>query len=316
MKGLIYQDGRLDFQSDLPRPRPSPGEALVKVLKAGICRTDLEIVAGYMDFSGIPGHEFVGIVEECADRSWVGQRVVGEINCGCGTCDYCKSDAKNHCPRRTVLGILGRNGAFAEYLTLPTENLFGVPESMSDDEAVFVEPVSAAFRIARQVELRGRSVLVLGDGKLGLLIAQVLSRERANVVLCGKHPEKLALLEGTQVERVLLRDLPEGSLYDVVVDATGRPEGLDLALSRTKPRGFLVLKTTVAKPAPINHNLIVINEITVVGSRCGDFTRGLPVASGGELALKPLIQKSFPWEEGIAAFAEAGKPGALKVLLG
>ncbi|MFH1725139.1 MAG: alcohol dehydrogenase catalytic domain-containing protein [Elusimicrobiota bacterium] len=316
MKGLYFSDGTLSLRADLPEPEPRPDEALIKVVKAGICRTDLEIVRGYMGFTGVPGHEFVGIVEKPEGHALSGRRVVGEINCGCGHCSFCQDGMKNHCPGRTVLGIQGKDGAFAERLCLPLENLLPVPDGVSDEEAVFVEPVAAACRITEQLDVRGKKVLVLGDGKLGLLIAQVLSLSEGRVTLCGKHPEKLALLEGTEVSTARLSDLEPGELHDVVVDATGRPEGLPLALAHARPRGQLVLKTTAARPPDIDHNQLVINEITIVGSRCGPFGEGLRLLGTGKLRLAPLVHKTFPLDEGLEAFAEAAEPGALKVLIG
>ena len=233
MKGLFFSDGKLTFRTDLPMPEPGPGEALVKVLSAGICRTDLEIVKGYMGFTGVPGHEFVGEV--------AGKKVVGEINCGCGRCPACKEGVKNHCPKRSVLGILGRNGTFAEYLALPVDNLHQVDAKVAEKDAVFVEPLAAACRIVEQVDVRGKSVLVLGDGKLGLLAAQALSTAGGRVRLCGKHPKKMALVKAPELETVLAGELKTGELFDVVVEATGRPEGLKSAIARTKPRGQLVL---------------------------------------------------------------------------
>lgn len=319
MKGLFF-DKKLEYRDDLPMPVPAEGEALIRVTKAGICRTDTEIVKGYMDFCGIPGHEFVGVVEKAPDASpdasIVGTRVVGEINCGCGSCGSCRSGERYHCTERTVLGIKGRNGAFAEYLTLPVENLHHVPDDIDDDEAVFVEPLSAAYRIAEQVIVRGKDVLVLGDGKLGLLIAQALSILSAHVTVAGKYPEKLAILDQSPITTVKAGAMKDGMFYDVVVDATGRPEGVGIAMSHAKPRGYIVLKTTVANPSRMDYNQLVINEITLIGSRCGPFERGLVLLESGEIKVKPLIQKTFPLERGLEAFEEAAKPGALKILIG
>jgi 2-desacetyl-2-hydroxyethyl bacteriochlorophyllide A dehydrogenase len=315
MKGLYYSDGKLAYRDDLPMPVPGEGEALIKVIKAGICRTDIEIVAGYMDFVGVPGHEFVGMVVKSPNPDNAGSRVVGEINCGCGVCEYCHKGEQNHCPKRTVLGIKGRDGAFAEYMVLPEKNLHHIPESLSDDAAVFVEPLSAAYRIVEQVVVRGANVLVLGDGKLGLLIARTLDIMRADVTLCGRHKRKLAILDGTNVNAVLEGELKSGKLYDVVVDATGRPDGANMALSLTKPRGSTVLKTTTREKRELDLNLAVINEISIVGSRCGPFVHGLALLETGRIQLSRMIESEFSIEEGIKAFEAAGKPGALKVLV-
>ena len=291
MKGLYFSGGKLAFRADLPMPQRKPGEALVKVLKAGICRTDLEIAAGYMDFTGVPGHEFAGIVEEADDKGLIGARVTGEINCGCGTCEYCVRDEQAHCPTRTVLGISGRDGAFSEYLTLPERNLHQLPEYISDNEAVFIEPLAAAYRITEQVPVRSMAVLVMGDGKLGILIAQALENLRANVTLCGRHKKKLDILKGKNIATLLEQELKPNKKYDVVVDATGRPEGARKALRFVRPRGNLVLKTTIAAPtAEFDLNFIVINEISVIGSRCGPFVHALALMETGQITLEPMVE--------------------------
>lgn len=315
MKGIYLSKGKLEYRSDLPIPKPGEGEALIRVLKAGICRTDLEMAAGYMEFTGVPGHEFVGIVEKSATPGLVGARVVGEINCGCGVCAFCKNGEQNHCPDRTVLGIKGRDGALAEYAVLPDGNLHHVPDSLGDVEAVFIEPLSAAYRIVEQVVVRGVSTLVLGDGKLGLLAAQTLDIMKAGVTLCGRHRRRLAVLDGTRVNAVLEGELIPGKQYDLVVDATGRPEGAATALSLTKPRGTLVLKTTTSLKRELDLNIVVINEISVVGSRCGPFVHGMALLESGEVRLSAMVEAEFPIEEGLRAFEAAGKPGAMKVLV-
>ncbi|MBI3793600.1 MAG: alcohol dehydrogenase catalytic domain-containing protein [Nitrospinae bacterium] len=315
MRGLLYSNGKLQYRSDLPKPVPQSGESLIRVLKAGICRTDLEITRGYMDFSGVPGHEFVGVVEQSPNPAMVGSRVVGEINCGCNACAICKGGLQTHCADRTVLGIKGRDGAFAEYLAMPEANLHGVPDGMADEEAVFVEPVSAAYRIVEQVVVRGASVLVLGDGKLGLLIAQTLDIMGAGVTLCGRHRNKLAILDGTTINAVLEGELKKGKQYDVVVDATGVPAGAAKGMALTRPRGSLILKTTTAEKREIDLNLAVINEISVVGSRCGSFVHGMAIMETGKLKVRNMIDSEFPIEEGLRAFEAAGKPGAMKILL-
>ena len=315
----IYFDGKskkLAIRDDIPIPEPAQGEALIKVIKAGICKTDLEIAKGYMDFDGIAGHEFVGVVEKSDDKSLTGARVVGEINCGCTVCDACMHGDKNHCATRSVLGIKDRNGAFAEYLTLPTDNLHTIPDSVSDDEAVFVEPLAAAYRVVEQVIIRGKSILVLGDGRLGLLIAKVTAIIRGNVTLCGRHPEKLALIKGMDVATLLESKLQNGKLYDIVIDATGNPDSVAIALSHTKPRGQLILKTTLKEPAKMDLNKVVLDEISVIGSRCGPFEHALALLEMKEIDVTKLIQKEFKLEDGLEAFEAAGKPGALKILVG
>ncbi len=316
MNGLYFSEGKLSYRTNLLMPVPGKGEALIRVTKAGICHTDLEIAAGYMDFTGVPGHEFVGIVEKAENPDIVGSRVVGEINCGCHECDYCSRGDQNHCPNRTVLGIKGRNGAFAEYLALPEKNLHHVPDPISDEDAVFIEPLSAAYRIVEQVPVRGQNVLVLGDGKLGLLVAQTLEIMKADVTLCGRHAKKLAVMDGTNVCAIRENELKPGKQYAVVVDATGRPEGVAKALSLTRARGSLALKSTVAHPAKLDLNYVVINEISVIGSRCGPFVHGIALIETGEMRLPKMIEKTFPLSEGLKAFEEAAKPGAMKVLIG
>jgi len=318
MKGL-YFDGKLRFDDNLPTPLPGKGEALIKVVKSGICRTDIEIAAGYMGFSGIPGHEFVGIIEDAPDKNTIGDRVVGQINCGCNDCKECRNDSQNHCKNRTVLGILNRNGSFAEYLTLPVANLHHVPDSVTDEEALFAEPLAAAFRVIEQVNVLAGEVLVLGDGKMGILISQIIGFLKGDVTLCGKHPEKLKLVQDCNVSPILVDDLEKGKLYPVVVDATGSPNGLGLALTHTKAKGTIIMKTTIAENAKatdaIDLNSVVINEITIKGSRCGPFEHALTLLGEKAIPVTRLIQETLPLEKGLEAFEIASKPGALKVVL-
>lgn len=314
MQALIF-DTRLSFRKDYPDPKPGPGEALIRVTLAGICATDLEIVRGYMVYRGIPGHEFVGIVEESPDREWIGRRVVGEINAACGRCPTCQRGRPTHCPHRTVLGIEGRDGVFAEYLTLPVANLHAVPENVPDEEAVFAEPLAAAFRIPEQVVIGPESqVYVLGDGRLGLLVAQVLHATGCRLTLIGKHREKLALAGQRGIRTLSVAEMPVDPA-DIVVDCTGSPAGLQQAISLTRPLGTLVLKTTCADPFSFNPSPLVIHEITVVGSRCGPFPVALEALRTGTVRVTPMIHEIFPLSDGIRAFETAGTPGVLKVLL-
>jgi threonine dehydrogenase-like Zn-dependent dehydrogenase len=288
--------------------------ALLKVHLAGICSTDLQIFKGYMDFRGIPGHEFVGSVVE-GPLELIKKRVVGEINFACGRCDYCNRGLGRHCPSRRVMGILGADGAFAEFVSVPVPNLHVVSESVSDEEAVFTEPLAAAFEILEQVQLNpSDEVLVLGDGKLSFLCAQVLRLASANVALVGKHPDKLKLIKRFGVRTMLLRDW-KPKQFDVVVEATGSPSGLQLAMSAVRPRGTLVLKTTIAGEHRVSLAPLVINEITVVGSRCGPFAPALDALRARSVSVTPLIEKIYPLSEGIEALAHAGKPGARKILV-
>jgi len=288
-----------------------PGECLVRVTCAGICGTDLELVKGYADFAGIPGHEFVGVVEDVTraeDRHWVGERVVGEINIGCGHCAFCRDGIKEHCETREVLGIRGRDGAFAEYLTLPSVNLHPVPDEIADDEAVFVEPVAAACRILEQVALSPNTrVAVLGDGRMGLLTAQVLATTGAPVVLFGKHADRLELARGMGIDGRMtpVAALGPADRFDVVVDLTGHADGLERALECVKPRGTVVLKTTVHDAAPLNTWPAVVNEITVVGSRCGPFRPALELLAARAVQVAPLITRKTTLDDFDQAFRDA-----------
>jgi threonine dehydrogenase-like Zn-dependent dehydrogenase len=300
---------------EMPSPTPAPGEALIKVTMAGVCNTDIELVRGYMGFRGILGHEFVGIVESSANPYLMGKRVVGEINCVCHACTYCKMEMPHHCLNRTVLGILGRNGAFAEYLCLPEENLHLVPDSLPDEVAVFTEPVAAAFRIVEQINFVGTErVIVLGDGKLGQVIAQVLSLHARDMLCVGRHAWKLGLLKKLGIRTALTEeDIPVGA--DVVVDATGSQAGLNRALSLVRPEGTVVLKSTVANATPIEFSLPVINEIRILGSRCGPFRPALEALTLGNVDVSRLITEIHPLADADHALARAQSPGVMKVLI-
>ena len=314
MRALVY-DGQLRLVEDYHRPVPPPEEALVRVKLAGICNTDLEIVRGYMGFRGVLGHEFVGVVEECADKSLVGQRVVGEINCYCGQCPTCRAGALTHCPNRTTLGIWGRDGALADYLSLPMANLHTVPEAVSDEAAIFVEPLAAALEILEQVQVKPTDrVVVLGDGKLGLLVAQVLGLTGCNLVVGGRHEERLAILRRRGIGARLADELP-AEKADVVVDCTGHPSGFAAARGLVKPRGTLVLKSTFHGDVEVNLSMLVVDEITLVGSRCGPFAPALRLLERGLVDVESLISATYPLDEGLAAFERAQKKGMLKVLL-
>lgn len=303
MKALVLEGGSVRLEKRWPDPTPEPGEVLIRVTLAGICNTDLELTRGYMGFSGVLGHEFVGVVERAEDSALLGKRVVGEINIACGKCAYCKEGLKNHCPDRSVLGILDKDGAFAEFLTLPVENLHEVPSSVTDEEAVFAEPLAAAFQITRQIEITpSMKVALLGDGKLGLLIAQTLQLTGSRLVVIGHHAERLEILVRRGIGSVLEPATAEwGREFDVVVDATGSPKGLELAYKLIKPRGTIVLKTTVSKMDLFDLNRLVIDEVTLVGSRCGPFDAALMALSKNEVDVKPLISRSMPLREGVAA---------------
>ena len=288
--------------------------ALIKVHLAGICSTDLQILKGYMGFKGVPGHEFVGSVAD-APKEFVGKRVAGEINFGCGNCDACRRDLSRHCPNRSVMGILNADGAFAEYVSVPTANLHVVPENVSDEEAVFTEPLAAAFEILTQIQLDpGDEVLILGDGKLGNLCAQALRLTGAKVTALGKHSDKLALIKKAGIRTIELKDW-QPRLFDVVVEATGSASGLELALGAVRPRGTLILKSTVAGNHQVSLAPIVINEINLVGSRCGPFPDALEALAAKQVSVTPLIEAVYSLNDGVAAFEHAARRGARKILL-
>lgn len=330
MRALLHRNNTLTLEKRYPEPSLESGEALIRVLQAAICNTDLEITRGYMAFEGVPGHEFVGIVETVHEgsgatplTSLIGKRVVGEINAACyrPDCFYCQRDMPTHCPNRTTLGIVGRNGAFAEYLMLPTRNLHVVPDSISDEEAVFVEPLAANFEIFEQVHVRPTdSVIVLGDGKMGQLAAQVLALASCEVLMIGKHPEKLALTEQRGIATGLLDDAAQlvkkaGRRADLVVECSGAAQGLALALQLVRPRGSVILKSTVADQSTLHLAPIVIDEIRVQGSRCGPFAPALRALSRHSIDVRPLISARYSLDDALAAFERAGEKGVLKVLI-
>lgn len=330
MRALVYEANGLALHADYPEPEPTYGEALIRVSLAGICNTDLEIVRGYMGFQGILGHEFVGVVEEIAHQpgastplALVGKRVVGEINAACRLpgCWYCQRGMYTQCPERTTLGIVGRNGAFAEYVTLPVENLHVVPENVSDEEAVFVEPLAANFEILEQIHLKPtESIVILGDGKMGQLAAQVLTLSGCEVMMVGKHQEKLALAEKRGIHTYLLEDsqtftLENNRRVDMVVECTGSAQGLELALRLVRAKGVLALKSTVAEKSSLHLAPIVINEIQVQGSRCGPFAPALRTLSQKLIDVRPYISASYVLDDGEAAFQYAEQKGVLKVLM-
>ncbi len=320
MPALVLQDGRLALRADHPRPEPASGEALIRPTRMGVCATDLELCKGYMGFDGVLGHEFVGLVEAVADKAhddWIGRRVVGEINCVCGACDLCKAGLRTHCRDRTVLGIAGRDGCFAEALALPVANLHEVPDNVDDDHAVFTEPLAAALQVVRQLKIEGRPfITVLGDGRLGLLCAQVLAKLNATVRVVGKHEPKLRLCEKWNIPARPLADVGLRKDQDVVVDTTGSASGLTTAMQMVRPRGTIVLKTTVA-PGEEQPDLspLVIDEINLIGSRCGPFREAVQVLSAGEVDVTSLITRRMKLADGIDVLRAANAPGALKVLL-
>ncbi len=328
MRALQF-DGQLTLTDAAPVPRRA-GEALIEVLCAGICNTDLEIVKGYAGYRGILGHEFVGRVAEAETPDWIDKRVVGEINVGCRQCTLCQTGDSRHCAARTVLGIKGRDGAFADYLSLPVDNLLAVPDTISNEQAVFIEPLAAACHILEQVEIgTSAQVAVIGDGKLAQLILLVLAQTGCSLTMIGKHEEKLALARqyGAQVlqlngEAARPQDLPVERLaiqmeksFDVVIEASGSPTGLPLALRLLKPQGVLVLKSTHHRPTPIDLSLLVVKEIRLIGSRCGHFSAAINLLTTRTVDVAPFISHRLSLADGLQAFEQAALPCSRKVLL-
>lgn len=315
MRALVF-DGQLRFEPRHREPPVEQGDCLLRVQQAGICGTDLEIVKGYLGFRGVLGHEFVAVVEQAPEKSLLGTRVVGEINVACARCDLCMSGLRTHCRHRSVVGILNHDGAFADLLRLPACNLHVLPDAVDDDHAVFVEPLAAAFQVLKQVSIDARKwVTVLGDGRLGLLCAQVLRNAGCPVRVIGKHPDKLALCEKWQIRHRPLGEITPRHDQDVVVDCTGSADGFELALQMVRPRGTIVLKSTVAKGKQTNLAPLVIDEVTVVGSRCGPFREAIHALAAREVDVLSLIQRRMKLEQGAAAMELASQPGMLKVLL-
>jgi alcohol dehydrogenase len=313
---VLGADGSLSLRD---RPKPAAGnECLIRVAAAGICGTDLELLRGYAGFAGVPGHEFVGVVEESGPegREWVGRRVVGEITVGCGECAGCRAAGRGHCDVRTVVGIRERDGAFAEFLTLPPRNLHAVPDSVDDTTAVFVEPVAAACRVIEQVNIeRGTRAALVGAGRLGLLVAQVVRAHGADVTVIARGERGRSLAETFGFQTAGVDPLPTSLArsFDLVIDATGNPAGFALASGLVRPRGTLVMKSTIHGETPIAFSPLVVDEITIVGSRCGPFDRAIELLNAGRIAVKPLIGAIYPLDQFARAFDYARR--GMKVIL-
>ncbi len=315
MRALVLKN-ELQLSREYPNPDPRPGEALVQVTQAGICTTDLEIVRGYMGFHGVLGHEFIGIVKHANDRpDLVGCRVAGEINAACRQCETCQAGRPTHCPFRTVLGISGRDGAFADYLRLPYQNLHPLPHSLPDDQAVFIEPLAAACEITQQITVKPTDrVVVIGDGKLGFLCAQVLFLTGCSVTLLGRHPEKGHWLQARGIPfTTSISDIPAG--VDLVVEATGQPDGFTLAHQLVRPRGTIALKSTYHGNLSLNMSKLVVDEISLVGSRCGPFSPAIRLLEQSLVQVGPLVQAQYSINDGLKAFEHAATKGVLKVLI-
>ncbi len=315
MRGLWLEDQHPRLRDDLPLPVPGPGEALVRVRLAGICATDLELKLGYYPFSGVPGHEFVGEIVAAPDPPWrAGQRVVGEINLPCRDCAQCRAQRGNHCERRRVLGIHGHDGAFAEFLVLPLANLHPVPDAIPDEAAVFCEPLAAALRIQAQRPIHpGERVLLVGAGRLGQLIALSLAGGHGELQVVARHPRQRALLEANRIAWIGEDEVAEGA-WDLVIEASGTLAGFDLARRALRAAGTLILKSTYTGRAEINLSRLVVDEITLIGSRCGPFGPALERLRQG-LDPRPLIDGRYPLDQAVEAFAQAARPGTLKILI-
>ncbi|MBD3419906.1 MAG: alcohol dehydrogenase catalytic domain-containing protein [Chitinivibrionales bacterium] len=314
MKAVFFNDS-LQIR-DIDLPQRLPGEALVKVLKAGICNTDHEITHGYMPgFAGILGHEFIGLVADADTATWINRRVTAEINLGCGDCGYCTTGLSRHCPQRTVLGIQHRNGCMAQYLTVPEQNLVAVPDAISDDEAVFIEPLAAACEILEQLTIDERhSVLLLGDGKLALLIAHVIASTGARLDIVGKHPQKLALVNNVG-DHCYLKDNFKRHQYDIVIESTGNAGAFRRALHCTKPRGHCVLKSTYTGKTRLDAAHVVVNEITLLGSRCGRFADAINFMQHHHPPLTRYISGHYRLSRAVDGFAASLQPHSLKIIL-
>lgn len=322
MRALTLAASGPEYKTNQDEPKLGDREALIRPTLMGICSTDLELCRGYMGFNGVLGHEFVGVVEKLgpkAPKKFLGKRVVGMINCVCLSCDMCRGGLPEHCRKRTVLGIQGRDGCFSERFTLDARNLLEVPEGLDDDHAVFAEPLAAAYQIIRQLTIEGKPyITVLGDGRLGLLCAQVMSQLNATVRCVGKHPNKLSLCEKWGVKHRLLEDVGLRADQDVVVDCTGSADGLVTAMQMVRPRGKIVLKTTTAQrenQTPIDLSPLVINEIELIGSRCGPFREALEALSAGKVDVVSLISRRMKLSDGVEALKAAAAKDAIKVLL-
>lgn len=317
MKAIVF-DNEIKLVNDYAKPIPKKGEALVKVTLAGICNTDYEISKGYMGYKGILGHEFVGVVEEVnhENKNLLGKRVVGEINCGCNNCEMCFQGLERHCPNRQTLGIWQKDGCMAEYVSMPLETLIPVADNVTDEQAVFVEPLAAGLEILEQLHIQpAQKVVILGDGKLGLTTALALNSSNIDVLLVGKHQNKLDIAKAQGIKTKLLQDLTITKEWDFVVEATGSISGFEMALNLTKPRGTLVLKSTVAATKEFNLAPIVIDEIRVQGSRCGRFAPALRLLENEKINFKPLITEIYPVDKAIEAFDKNKQKDTLKVIL-
>lgn len=314
MRAVVF-DGAVKFVDRHPDPTPGDGEAVVRVHLAGLCATDLQIARGYMGFRGVLGHEMVGTVVE-GSESWIGRRVAAEINTPCRSCDLCQSGLSNHCRHRTVMGIDGRDGCFADLVAVPEDNLHALPDVVSDEEAVFIEPLAAAYQVIQQCPIESRMrVVVLGSGRLGLLVAQVLATTGCELRVVGRNSDTLSACEKKGIQAEHVEQFVPRADCDVVVECTGSPEGVGLAIPMIRPRGTLVLKSTCAEAGTVNLAPVVVNEIRVVGSRCGPFPEAIDALARKVIDVRSMIARVLPIDRALEAFAAAQQPGTLKVML-
>lgn len=315
MQALYLSNGKLQYRGDYARPEPKPNEALIQILVAGICSTDLEIVKGYAQFEGVLGHEFVGKVVQAADSAWLGQRVVGTINLGCRQCSECVGRGPEHCPSRTVLGITNKDGIFADYVTLPLANLLPVPDEVANESAVFTEPLAAALRIREQIAIRpSAKVAVVGPGRLGMLIGQVIALSGTDVTMLGRRPESLVFPAGLGLQTGLVEQYPDNH-FDLVVEATGNENGFTHSLRLVRPLGTIVLKSTFHGSPNLNLTKVVVGEITVVGSRCGPFAPALRLLAEQQIEVQAMIEADYRLADGLRAMEHASRPGVRKIML-
>lgn len=311
----VFLDGKVALRTDHPDPRPAAGECLIRVHLAGICATDLHLIDGYMNFRGVLGHEMVGTVVQ-GSPAWRGKRVVAEINCVCRQCDMCHSGLANHCRQRTVMGIVGRDGCFADVVAVPEHNLHAVPDNVTDEQAVFTEPLAAAFQVLAQCPIEARqSVTVVGSGRLGILVAQVLAATGCKLTVVGRNAMKLTLLEKRGIQTFHVDELTPRRDRDVVVECSGSPGGLELAMRLVRPRGTIVLKSTHAGSTGPNLARVVVDEVRVIGSRCGPFAEALNALARQAVDVTSMVTQTMPLEQALAALDAVRRPETLKILL-
>jgi threonine dehydrogenase-like Zn-dependent dehydrogenase len=314
LRVLVFNGKELEFVKNYPDPIIKENEALVKVLKAGICNTDIEILKGYIGFKGVLGHEFVGKVVDSKNKDIIGKKVVSEINCPCGTCEYCMSGLSNHCPTRTVIGIAGKDGIFADYINLPIENLHIVPDELPDEDCVFVELIAACFRVLQQIHIKPTdNVVILGDGKLGSIMARVLRLTCCNLTLAGLDPKKIDKSSHLGIKTCLSSKLKSKS--DFVIECTGTPKGLSMSKELVKPSGTIVQKSTFSSTYNLDISRYVVDEIRVVGSRCGPFEPAIRALQMGLIKVQDLIDSIFPFDQALSALARAQQKDSMKVLM-